>query len=75
MSGMARDRVRDGPIALGAFGSNGLLVGISLEVPLLIRAVGETQRVRTRTAIVAVTVPVLLYAAFVVFVIVVLGWD
>ena len=63
------------PIALGAFGAIGLLAGIVLEIPLIVRVVGETQKVRTRTAIVAVSVPILLYAAFLVFVVVVLGWK
>lgn len=53
----------------------GVWVGAALAVPFLVRAVAETQKVRTLTAIVAVSVPVLLYAAFVLFVIVVLGWD
>lgn len=63
------------PIALGAFGFTGVWIGAALALPFLVRAVAETQNVRTRTAIVAVSVPVLLYAAFVVFAILVLGWD
>jgi hypothetical protein len=63
------------PIALGAFGFAGVWIGAALAIPFLIRVVAESQRVRTTTAIVAVSVPVLLYAAFVLYVIFVLGWD
>lgn len=63
------------PIALGAVGFIGVWVGAALAIPLLVRAVAETQTVRTLTAIVAVSAPVVLYAGFVLFVIVVLGWD
>lgn len=63
------------PIALGAFGFIGVWVGAAIAIPFLVRAVAETQKVRSLTAIVAVSVPVLLYAAFVLFVIFVLGWD
>jgi hypothetical protein len=50
------------PIARGAFGFIGVWVGAALAVPFLIRAVAETQKVRTRTATVAVSAPVLLYS-------------
>jgi hypothetical protein len=63
------------PIVLGAFGFAGSLVGGALAVPLITRAVVETQRVRTAVAIAAVGVPVLLYAGFFAFVVFVLGWD
>ena len=63
------------PIVLGAFGFIGVWIGVALAAPLLVRAIGETQKVRTLTAIIALSVPLLLYAAFVLFVIVVLAWD
>ena len=60
------------PIALGALGFVGVWIGAGLAVPFLVRAVAETQQVRTRAAIVALSVLVVLYMAFVLFVIVVL---
>jgi hypothetical protein len=46
------------PIALGAFGFIGVWVGAALAIPFLVRAVAETQKVRTPMAIIAVSVPV-----------------
>lgn len=63
------------PIVLGAFGFGAQLVGATLAVPLFVRAVAETQSVRIRVAIVAVATPVLLYAAFFAFVVLVLDWE
>jgi hypothetical protein len=60
---------------LGVFGFAGSLVGGALAVPSIVRAVAETQRVRTAVAIAAVAVPVLLYAGFFAFAVVVLGWG
>ena len=58
------------PIVLGVFGFLAQLIGAALATPLLVRAVAETQRVRTRVAIIAVATPALLYAAFFGFVVV-----
>lgn len=45
------------PIVLGVFGFGAQLVGAALSLPLYVRAVAETQRVRTRVAIAAVATP------------------
>jgi hypothetical protein len=58
------------PIVLGVFGFLAQLIGAALATPFLVRAVAETQSVSTRVAILAVGTPVLLYAAFFVFVVV-----
>ena len=63
------------PIVLGVFGFAGSLVGGVLAIPSIVRAVAETQRIRIAIAIAAVAVPVLLYAGFFVFAVLVLGWD
>lgn len=55
------------PIVLGVFGFAAQLIGAALAIPLMIRAVAETQRVSTAVGILAVAAPVLLYLAFFVF--------
>jgi hypothetical protein len=52
------------PIVLGVFGFAAQLAGAALAIPLIVRAVVETQRVSTRVGILAVAAPVLLYLAF-----------
>ena len=61
--------------ALAIFGFQAQLIAAALATPLFVRAVAETQSVRTRVAIVAVATPVLLYAAFFAYVALVLHWN
>jgi hypothetical protein len=60
------------PVVLGASASKRKLAGAALATPLFVRAVAETQSVRTRVATIAVATPVLLYAAFFAYLVLVL---
>jgi len=54
-------------IVLGVFGFGGQLIGAALSLPFYVRAVSETQKVSVWVGILAVAVPVVLYAAFFVY--------
>jgi hypothetical protein len=54
-------------IFLGVFGFGAQLVGAALALPFYVRAVAETQTVGIRVGMLAVVVPVMLYAAFFVY--------
>ena len=52
------------PIVLGVFGFGAQLVGAVLALPFYVRAVAETQTVGIRVGMLAVAMPLVLYAAF-----------
>jgi hypothetical protein len=55
------------PIVLGVFGFGAQLLGAALALPLYMREVAETQNVGIRVGMLAVVMPVVLYAAFFVY--------
>jgi hypothetical protein len=52
------------PIVLGVLGFDAQLIGAALALPFYVQAVAETQTVGIRVGILAVALPLVLYAAF-----------